>query len=958
MFKEEIAFLDAARARAHFEGLARALEPELVGRIGHLLAASPDPDRALDYLERMLDTNPPAFARLARSASGLQSMMAVFGYSRYLSDEVLQKPEWLELVCASGDMHRSLSMEQMSDRLERFLPEGVPQPLLLARFRRQETLRILLRDVRGLCSMAEVTQELSTLADAVLDVTYRRIRVEFEKRHGEPRCPDAKGAPRRCEFSILAMGKLGGEELNYSSDIDLMFVFGANGETSGEKSISNKEFFKKVANYFTELLSSYTTEGMCYRVDLRLRPDGRNGELCLSTAGALEYYKARGRDWELQMLIKARVAAGEYGPGSELLQKVEPLIYATTTDFGAVEAVSQSRMRIHEKLALKRGGETETDVKLCRGGIRDIEFLVQCLQRLHGGRERWVRHGGTLLALSRLRDKALLSATEYSRLASAYTFMRNLEHRLQFEEDRQTHSLPPPGSRSMYLLSRRMPESQSGGEWSPERLRRELTQHLEEVAELYERVIHAQQPAYHGLVSESEGDVEADDAAPAATPASNLVRYLDQIAPGLVASMIRHPLLRGAERFEHFLEKIRPRPEWLRMMDRDATLAGRLLDIFENSPFLAEELLRIPELIEELALFGSGPGEPPVDADAAELRRWFRREIFRTECESVCLNRPVFETLEATSLLGERAIRAAYRIAVQSVIEAHPPAQGYLVGHQLMVVALGRLGMQEFDVGSDADLVFVLPQEDAHHTRFWTRVAEKLIDVISSYTGEGVIFAIDTRLRPSGREGELVQTETAFVEYFERSAQAWEGMAYMKSYAVAGDVERATKFLNELQRVDWRRYGQSGRSMADLRKMRFRLEREQGTANPLKAGFGGYYDIDFALLYLRLRSAGIFYKQLNTPRRINVIEEMGHLERADAAFLRDAATFYRAIDHGLRLIHGHAEGSLPTAQAELDNLSELMKRWTMEHLHDQPLAEELLQIQVRTREFFDRLFTP
>jgi [glutamine synthetase] adenylyltransferase / [glutamine synthetase]-adenylyl-L-tyrosine phosphorylase len=954
VFKEPITFLDSARARAHFEILNNALEPELLGRIGHLLAASPDPDRALDYMERMLAGNPAAFERLARSASGLQSMVAVFGYSRYLADEVLQKPEWLELVCASGDLHRSLSVEQMSDRLERFLPEGVPQPVLLARFRRQETLRIMLRDVRRFCGMAEVTQELSTLADAVLDVTYRRIRAELERKHGEPRFHDARGAPRRCEFSILAMGKLGGEELNYSSDIDLMFVYGENGETSGDKSISNKEFFKKVANWFTELLSSYTTEGMCYRVDLRLRPDGRNGEICLSKAGALGYYESRGRDWELQMLIKARVAAGEYGPGRELLEHVEPLIYATTTDFGAIEAVSQSRMRIHEKLMLKRGAESETDVKLCRGGIRDIEFLVQCLQRLHGGRERWVRHGGTLLALSRLRDKALLSGKEYARLATAYTFLRNVEHRLQFEEDRQTHSLPAAGTRGAHLLARRMPESHSGAEWDENRLRLELDQHREQVAEIYERVIHAHQPSYQA------GDhAESGEPSPVGqAAASNLVRFLDQIAPGLAGALLRHPLARGAERFEHFLEIIRSRTEWMRLLDGDAVLAGRVLDIFENSPFLAEEVLRTPELLEEFALLGSPVCEAPPGADAAELRRWFRREMFRIQCESVCLARPVFETLQASSVLGERAIRAAYEIAVGHVREAHPPAAGYSPGDQLMVIALGRLGMYEFDLGSDAYLVFVLPSGDAHHMRFWTRVAEKLIDVISSYTGEGVIFAIDTRLRPNGREGPLVQTDAAYLEYFERQAQAWEGMAHMKSYAVAGNVEQATKFLHELQRVDWRRYGQSGRSMADLRKMRLRLEREQGSANPLKAGFGGYYDIDFALLYLRLRSAGIFYKQLNTPRRIDVVEEMGHLDRADAAFLRDAATFYRAIDHGLRLIHGHAEGTLPTAQAGLENLGELMKRWTMEHLHDQPLADELLQIQVRTREYFDRLFAP
>jgi glutamate-ammonia-ligase adenylyltransferase len=274
----------------------------------------------------------------------------------------------------------------------------------------------------------------------------------------------------------------------------------------------------------------------------------------------------------------------------------------------------------------------------------------------------------------------------------------------------------------------------------------------------------------------------------------------------------------------------------------------------------------------------------------------------------------------------------------------------------MMAVALGRLGMREFDLSSDADLVFVLPDADAAERLFWTRVAERMIDIITAYTGEGVMFAVDTRLRPNGREGALVQLESAFKDYFARQAEAWEGITYMKSRAVAGNIDRATKFLDELQQIDWRRYGQSHRSRKALRQMRQRLEREQGPNNPLKAGHGGYYDIDFALMYLRLKSAGIFFKVLNTPERIDIIEKMGHLERADAVFLNDAATFYRAVDHGLRVFSGHAEGSLPASPSQLELLTNLVTRWTPDHLHDQPLNVELAQIQTRTREYFERLF--
>ena len=215
---------------------------------------------------------------------------------------------------------------------------------------------------------------------------------------------------------------------------------------------------------------------------------------------------------------------------------------------------------------------------------------------------------------------------------------------------------------------------------------------------------------------------------------------------------------------------------------------------------------------------------------------------------------------------------------------------------------------------------------------------------------------MDTRLRPNGREGALVQTEGAYKDYFAKHAEAWEGISYMKSRGVAGNPERTTEFLHELQEVDWRRYGQSGRSRKELAQMRARLEKEQGSRNPLKAGRGGYYDIDFALMYLRLKGAGIFYKVLNTPERIDVIEKMGHLEREDADALRDSATFYRAIDHGLRVWSGQAAGKLPAAQMQLEVLTELVHRWTPPHMNDQPLAAKLSQVRKRTRELFDRLF--
>jgi glutamate-ammonia-ligase adenylyltransferase len=959
---KNLSFRDPARARALAVNLAAHLPKPLQDRLVLLMSGSPDPDQALLNLSRLLERYPDSFQRFTGPPMALPILVAVFSHSQFLSDEILKAPEWIEDLSEADDLHRVLTADEYLERLEHTLAAigpGVPPAVDLARFRRRQILRILIRDVLGYGTVSDTTEELSNLADAIIDFAYFRILHQLTVRYGEP---------GDSTFSVLSLGKLGGRELNYSSDIDLMFLYSNNGETQGQDSISNKEFFKKLCIQLTELLSSYTPHGHCYRVDLRLRPEGTLGEVCISLDGARSYYQVRARDWELQMLIKARVSAGDRALGRSLLTFVEPLTYTTTTDFSAIEAVSVARERISEKAAKRRGARSGFDIKLAPGGIRDIEFLVQCLQRLHGGRDPFVRHGGTLLALFRLHNKGLLSDVEYSRLAQAYQFLRHLEHRLQVENDLQTHTLPEDEA-AMETIARRMPAAQAGNFPSAAALREHLNTHLSSVKEIYERVIHAQLPAHHRDPVRTPEPLLEETLESAAEPApdpnpSNLVRSLEMKAPSLGATIARHKLTHGRKNFEHFLERILPNAQFLKWLDEDPVLAGYVIDFFEHSPYFAEQLIRQPALLHEIHEMRARPHHrtrfeqmPQELVDATDLRRFFRREMLLLQAKSICLHRPIFDTLRQTSDLADCVIAGAYRMAVEETAASNPPrTAGYTPFRQMMVIALGRLGMLEFDVASDADLVFVLPDEDARELVFWTRVANRIIDMITAYTGEGVVFAIDTRLRPNGREGPLVQTVAAYKDYFEKSAEAWEGIAYMKSRGVAGDIDQATQFLSEIQDVDFRRYGQGGRSKSKLRQMRKRLEEEQGASNPVKAGFGGYYDIDFSLMYLRLKGAGIFFKVLNTPERIDVIEKMGHLDRADANFLRDAATFYRALDHGIRLSTGHAEGNLPNAPLQLQILSDLVSRWVPDHLHDQPLPIELEQIQQRTRDYFDRLF--
>lgn len=878
---EEIEFRNPTRAHGDAETLV-ALPGALAQQVSRLLESLPDPDEALHFFGRFRREAPHAFEEVCESSTALLYLLNIFSYSAFLAEAIILHPGWLLDLVGSSDMHRILTVEQYEHRLA-----GFRSAHQFATFRRRELLRIVLRDVLRLADLSHIAEELSNLADAILGAAWLQVREQIAPQLGNAR------------FSVISLGKLGGRELNYSSDVDLMFVY------SGE----HAEQFKRAAAAFTEILSTYTSEGMCYRVDLRLRPDGRYGEICQSLEGAKRYYENRGRDWELQMLIKARVSAGDPGPGRELLMFVDPLIYSSTLDFKATESVSEARERIHEKL--QRSQRAGLDVKLAPGGIRDIEFLVQCLQRLHGAREPWVRHGGTRMALFRLRAKELLSDSEYARLDSAYEFLRHLEHRLQIQEDRQTHTLPSDID-ALDVLARKMPAAPSAWTANAGTLELEIDDHLSAVRDIYGRVIHGpERPAHPVSANALAGRVHED------------------------------------ARVEIFREKLASEPQWLACFDGNAEVRGCILDLFEHSKFFGDQFIRHPRLIEQVEIAcGARQGRegfaPPDDPTG--LRRFFREQMVRIQSDSVCHRAPIFKTLKRTSDLADSVIASAYRIAVGDAAPA------------MMVIALGRLGMREFDLASDADLVFVLPDSHASEMQLWTGIAERIIQAIGVYTGDGVLFSVDTRLRPNGRAGALVQTESAVKEYFALRAEAWEGISYMKARGVAGDAERTTAFLQELQQVDWRRYGQNGRSRKELGGMRARLEKEQGARNALKAGVGGYYDIDFALLYYRLKGAGMFYKTLNTPERIDIVEKMGHLEREDAEFLREAATFYRALDHGLRISIGHAEGRLPTAPEPMARLTELVRRW--DHVAETPvsLEDRLATIRQRTRMFFDRVF--
>jgi len=976
-----IPFRDHTTAESSFHSVAEYLSEQVVLTLLVLLRQSPDPDLSLIHLERFLKNTSKKGEPFLAHGNRLPVLITVFGNSSFLAETLVRYPESLHWALDERRLYRVLSTEEFRSELGLFPLDTTDDETahILAKFKRKHLLRIAIRDLLQFGSLAEVTEELSNLADAILqggqEHIQRQLITKFEDISDQKWLHAAKS-----HFVVIALGKLGGRELNYSSDIDLMYMYETRKKTE-QLRISGHKFFIQLAQRLTRMLSQITPDGSCFRVDLRLRPEGESGELAIPIKSALKYYSTRARDWELQMLIKARVVAGNRTFGENFLTLVEPLIYQTTTDFSTIERVAETRDRIQENLTRHRS--TGINVKLARGGIRDIEFLVQCLQRLYGGLEVWVRSKGTLLGLHRLHDKGYLSPQDYSHLHTAYSYLRNLEHRLQIEHNRQVHTLPTHAA-SQSILLRRLYGTNST---SQNNLTMEVNDHLRHVCEIYERVIGGQRPSHTAEYLTTSPKVDDLSNKHLTNPSwTAQIQHLQQQSPHLAKAVADLQIHWGYKHFTYFLNNLVSSPKLIETFERNPDYMSCIGDLIEHSPYLAEQIIRHPQDCSELwplikpqraraadikhhdssavkhtnEWTDSLPKElvnrdTSLNDSSALLRRFYRQRMLSLLAKSIYLREPIFSTLDATSRLAEFVVQQALQMACvqteQVLKEARPSTP-------LQIVALGRLGMREFDLGSDADLVFVLPDEGSTEIRWWNQAIEILVDIMNSRTGDGMLFTIDNRLRPMGRDGELIQTESRFKKYFSEQAEHWEAITYMKARTIAGDLKQGTKFLSELQNVDWQRYGLSGELASKLVSMRNRIEETHGITNPIKAGRGGYYDVDFILMYLRLKNAELFFPSLNTPERIEVLKRTKALDTDQASTLEMAAEFLSSLDHAVRLSIGPSATKIPVSVSQRTVISNLVQRWSRVEISSASILHSFSTVCKETREVFEDIFRP
>lgn len=957
----QLAFRDPAQAQRNLEAIRARVPAAVAGAVPALLTDAPDPDAALNLFERLTATASGELFRLfQRQRVLIHYALLIFGYSEYLGETLIKAPDIFHQLAREHALDRSHSREEFRESFARFRSRSFESDTatLLARFKRREYVRIVLRDVLGIATLAEVAAEVSALADVLIEEALTETQVAFLNRFGTPQRRDSENRIVDVPVAVLSLGKLGGNELNYSSDIDLLFIYG-DGEDAGTAKISNREYFIRLSQTVTDVLSRLTSEGSVFRVDLRLRPQGGQGEPAVSMAHALDYYENQAGDWELQAMIKVRQSAGDVDLARRFIRAVQPFVYRASGEgslnFAAIETAIESRDRISSHR--RRMSHTGIDIKLDRGGIRDIEFLVQCLQRVYGGAEPWLRSGGTLFSLQKLHDKAHLSGRDFHELTTAYEFLRRVEHRLQIRHGQQTHRIPQAEA-DLLVLARAVNPQAAGHDAS--RFLRSVEQRMESIAAIYQRIVHGarqEEPAAAGelVLTESPAGREFSERQMLQRIAQDAPEVYEVARTAPLGSHQRRNLLR-------FLSAAFTTSERYGVIVRSPHGVARAMRLFQVSDFATGLLLSHPDEIatlDALELKPSGAAtlpqasmevlraEDPVfsmvaaaSTPAAEklslLRQQVRHRVFASAARDVISARPVFESLAETTIAADDAIGAA--AAAVSLPEG------------FAVLAMGRLGTREFDLLSDADLVFVRDASlSADEAR---RAAEHLMHALSAYTREGSVFAIDVRLRPHGAQGELVVTTAQLQDYFRNEAAPWEALSFTKLRVVAGTKATGDSALAAVHALSARFAHDVGFAEA-VRDMRVRLERSGGTELNLKTSAGGIYDIDFIAKFFAVR-ASLGVQNANIRRRIEDLVARQLIPADIGGELAGSGEFIRTTEHAIRLATGANRATLPLGE-HARRATEELSASILGRTFPSGLEPELRRSMARNRQIFDHL---
>jgi [glutamine synthetase] adenylyltransferase / [glutamine synthetase]-adenylyl-L-tyrosine phosphorylase len=944
-----------------------------------------DPDRALNNWERFFRALPSSddVPELLHASPRLAATLStLFGGSQYLTDTVLQDPSIVEWLESEGQLYTSRTKEEMAHDLTDWLEHGISLEdrfRILRRFRKREMVRIGLRDLTRQGDLVETTEDLSNLADVCLSGAYEVCFQELAARYGRPMDLDDRGQPQPSEFAILGLGKLGGQELNFSSDIDLMFLYTCDGETSSGKDaaghitqrITNHEFYTRLARLLLKAIHDITADGNVYRVDLRLRPDGRGGPIVNSLAHLEVYYESWGKTWERQMLLKARTVAGSEKLGREFLRIMRPFIFRKYLDAAALQEIKQIKEQIDRGLEQQRG--RGINIKLGRGGIREIEFVAQCFQLVFGGQDSWLQERHSLRALHRISERGYLTYEEYSNLARAYIFFRELEHRIQMAHGRQTHELPADVD-ELATLARKMGLRGHDSEMLATVLMQQYREHTTKVRKVYDKLFYGDffdagedaSPEWYTLAAGMKAGqallrqfqfvdlektyrnlIQLHDGPPSAHPTAKSRDLFRQLCGTLlrVASEQPDPDL-AINNLEQFVASIPARESLFRLWLDNKALLRVVLSLFGNSVFLSKRLIQQPDLLDTLlnpASLTSAKTKAALREDLAPLlarasryderldvvRRFKRAEEFRIGLQEIAGEADILATMRELSDLADVYLEAVLRIVWQEWarpfgLPERPEGRGFLI------IALGKLGGMELDFASDLDLLFVnedpvdaavVPQQFAYN-----KIAEKLVQAIGGMSRYGTVFRVDLGLRPEGNKGPLVLSVGGLRDYYQHRGQLWERQALLRTRPVAGDSGLARQVMEVINAFVYD--APIGPDIVDkISAMRQRIEHERAGEGQgrwdIKVGRGGVVDIEF-LVQLHQLLFGAHKPTLRLTSTWDVLEALrceGILPSQEAQGLQDAYCFLRRVESALRIVDDRSINTIPDNQADQRRLA-------------------------------------
>ena len=916
-------------------------------KVEFLLHDLPDEHGARLFLERLAKEHPGTYQYLLGEPALLADSLAIVAWSPLLATTLERNPDYFSWLARERTNPKVRTSDEFKESLARFAltNSSVTPHVLLARFRRRELLRTYLHDIRRTHTLVETTEELSNLADASLDHALSLARQDLDNRYGSPRRTDERGRNASAEFSVVALGKLGSFELNYASDIDLMFIYSDEGTTSGSGErgeVSNREYFVKLSETISQLVGKPEGEGAAYRVDLRLRPHGRDGALACSLVEATRYYAQSAQDWERQALIRARSSAGSAALFTRFSNAVTPHVFRTLVSVReALASVRLAKQKIDHQVEKKSG----FNVKLGRGGIREIEFIAQALQLAYGGLDEWLRVAHTLVSLGRLADRGFISEQERSQLSDAYDFLRTLEHRLQMEHGLQTHTVPEaPHSRN--LLARRM--GFSGADPSTAfilalklqttNVRKAYDRLFSEKVEGEERVIASVSPSalepvdMDTAAAFSAAHIFSLHLASEESAVLNDPKALERMLHDAARkSLNTHRSLTNVARIAASLEKS---PEHLQISE-DNLLALMLLcgsseffgDIIAANPALITSInLKHPTSVRRdyrSVLRAAIDAEKSFPAELAAMRLTWARLLTEIGALDAADQISVPEANRLQTELAIASINVAYLVARRELARRLGPLNA---GPRLSVLGMGRLGSGGVDYGSDLDIIITYdalvpsPFSSLTHDEAYARLAELMIVALSSVTREGYLYRVDLRLRPHGKNGPLVVSSDGFLDYLKERSAPWEWLAYVKLRAAGGDLElgkmietharhRIHENAQKLDPAELRR---------ETRYVRDRLESEKGgrgrhEGTDIKYGPGGMLDVYFSTRYLQLRDdVPDEGEDRSTLFTLDRLREEGSLTEEDFSTLSAGYSLLRSVDHVLRLVGGRST-RLPAA---------------------------------------------